>query len=55
MSTTVFLPNYLSGNIKTNSVQPVSTCLKFFEAIWHFFRSGVAFFVHLDLATLLSS
>jgi len=45
----VFLPNYSSGNIKTNSIQPVSA---FFEAIWHFFASGLAFFVHLDLATL---
>jgi len=26
MSTTVFLPNYLPGNIKTNSIQPVSAC-----------------------------
>jgi len=39
MSTTVFLPNYLSGNIKTNSIQPVSACLPFFEAICHFFCS----------------
>jgi len=38
MSTTVFLPNYSSGNIKTNSIQPVSACLAFFEAIWHFLQ-----------------
>jgi len=48
----VFLPNYSYGNIKTNSIQPVSTCLAFFEAIWHIFESGLAFFVHLDVATL---
>jgi len=48
----VFLPNYSSGNIKTNSIQPISACLAFFEAIWHFFVSGLAFSVHLDLATL---
>jgi len=30
-STTVFLPNYLSGDIKTNSIQPVSAC-------WHFLK-----------------
>jgi len=48
-STTMFLTNYSSGNIKTNSIQPVSACLAFFEAIWHFFTSGLAFFVHLDL------
>jgi len=36
-STIVFLPNYSSGNIKTNSIQPISACLAFFEAIWHFF------------------
>jgi len=52
-STTVFLLNYSSGNIKTNSIQPVSACLAFFEAIWYFFASGLAFFVHLDLATLV--
>jgi len=28
--TTVFLPSYSSGNIKTNSIQPVSACLAFF-------------------------
>jgi len=27
--------------------------LTFFEAIWHFFTSGWAFLVHLDLATLV--
>jgi len=54
-STTVFLPNYSSGNIKTNSIQPVSACLAFFEAMWHFFASGFAVFVHLDLATLVAS
>ena len=27
---------YASGNIKTNSIQAVSACLAFFEAIWHF-------------------
>jgi len=27
----------------------------FFEAIWHFFTSGLAFFVHLDLATLYAT
>jgi len=48
----VFFPNYSSGNVKTNSIWPVSACLAFFEAIWHFFTSGLAFFVHLDLATL---
>jgi len=37
-STTVFLPNYSSGNIKTNSIPPVSTCLAFIEAIWHFLQ-----------------
>jgi len=42
----VFLPNYSSGNIKTNSIKPVSACLAVFEAIWHFFTSGLAFFVH---------
>jgi len=52
-STAVFLPSYSSGNVKTNSIQPVSVCLAFFEAIWHFFTSGLAFFVHLDLATLV--
>jgi len=51
-STIVFLPNYLSGNIKTNSIQPISACLVFSEAIWHFFVSGLAFFVHLNLVTL---
>jgi len=51
----VFLPNYSSGNIKTNSIQPVSACLAFFEAIWQFFASGLTFFVHLDLATLFST
>jgi len=34
-SITVFLPNYSSGNTKTNSIQPV----------WHLFASGLAFFV----------
>ena len=52
-STTVFLANYSSGIIKTNNIQPVSACLGFFEMIWHFFTSGLAFFVHLNLATLL--
>jgi len=52
-STTVFLANYSSGNIKTNNIQPVSACLAFLEMIWHFFTSGLAFFVHLNLATLL--
>jgi len=42
-STIVFLPNYSSGNIKTNDIQPISACLAFFEAIWHFFVSGMAF------------
>jgi len=32
-STAVFLQNYLSGIIKTNSIQPVSACLAFFDAI----------------------
>jgi len=36
MSTAVFLPIYSSGNIKLNSIQPVSACLAFFQAIWHF-------------------
>jgi len=49
----VFLPNYSSGNVKTNSIRPVLAGLAFFEAVWHFFTSGLAFFVHLDLATLL--
>jgi len=44
MSTTVILPNYTSGNIKTNSIQPVSTCL----AVFYSSVSGLAFFVHLD-------
>ena len=48
----MFLPNYSSGNIKTNSIQPVLARLAFFEAIWHFFASGLAYFIHLDLATL---
>jgi len=30
MSTTVFLPNYSSSNIKANSIQPVSAYLAFF-------------------------
>jgi len=51
----VFLPNYSSGNIKTNRIQSVSTCLAFFDAIWHFFTSGLAFFIHLDLATQLGN
>jgi len=51
----VFLPNYSSGNIKTNSISPVSACLAFFEAIWHFFTSCLTFFVPLDLATLVVS
>jgi len=37
-STTACLPNYSSGNIKTNSIQPVSACLAIFEAIWHFLQ-----------------
>jgi len=52
--TTVFFPNYSSGYVKTNSIWPVSVCLAFFEAIWHFFTSGLAFIVHLDLAILLA-
>ena len=44
-STTAFLPNYTSGNIKT--IQPVSACLVIFKGIWHFFTSVLAFFVHL--------
>ena len=48
----MFLPNYSSGNVKTNSLRPNSACLPFFEAIWHFFTSGLAFFVHLGVATL---
>ena len=36
MRNTVFLPNYTSGHIKTNSIQPVSACLALFEVIWHF-------------------
>jgi len=55
MSTSVILPNYLSGNIKTKSIRPVSACLAFFEAIWHVFTSGLEFFVHLVLATLTVS
>jgi len=35
----VFLPNYSSGNVKTNSIRPVSVCLAFFKAIWHFLRA----------------
>jgi len=46
------LPHYSSGNVKTNTIPLVSACLAFFDAIWHFFRSGLAFFVHLDLETL---
>jgi len=38
-STTVFLRNCSSGNIKTNSIQPVSACLLLFEAIWHFLQA----------------
>jgi len=38
MSTTVFLPNYSSDNTNTNSIQPVSACLAFFDAIWHFLQ-----------------
>jgi len=34
MITTVLLPNYSSGN----SIQPISACLAFFEAIWHFLQ-----------------
>ena len=52
-STTVFLANYSSGNIKTNSI-------RLFQLVWHslkwfgiFFTSGLAFFVYLNLATLL--
>jgi len=37
-STAIFLLNYSSGNIKTNSMQPVSACLPFFEAIWLFLQ-----------------
>jgi len=37
-STIVFLPNNSSGNIKTNSIQPISACFAFFEAIWHFLQ-----------------
>jgi len=49
----VIFPNYSSGNAKTNSIWPVSVCLAFFNAIWYYFTSGLAFFVHLDLATLV--
>jgi len=27
-----------AGNVKTNSIRPVSACLSFFEAIWHFLQ-----------------
>jgi len=32
-STTVFLPNYSSGNIRTDSIQPV---WHFLQVVWHF-------------------
>jgi len=51
-STAVFLPNYSPEYVKTNNIPPVSACLAFFEAIWHFFANDLGFFVHLDLATL---
>jgi len=34
----MFLQNYSSGNIETNRIQPVSACLAFFKAIWHFLQ-----------------
>jgi len=40
-STTAFLPNYSSGSISTNSIQPVSACLAFFEAICFFYKQFV--------------
>ena len=43
-STTVLLANYSSGNIKTNSIQPVSACLAFFEMIWHFLHKWFGIF-----------
>ena len=52
-STAVFSANYSSGNIKTNSIKPVSACLTFFEMIWHFCHKWFGIFVHLNLATLL--
>ena len=47
-STTVFLANYSSGNIKTNSIQPVSACLACFEMIWHFFHKWFRIFCSLE-------
>ena len=47
-STTVFLANYSSGNIKTNSIQPVSACLAFLEMIWHFFHKWFSIFCSLE-------
>jgi len=49
-----FLPSYSSENVKTNIIRPVSACLGFFEAIWHFLEVIWHFFVHLDLATLVN-
>jgi len=46
---------HLEINVKTNSILPVSACLAFFKAIWHFFTIGLAFFVHLNLVTLLAT
>jgi len=31
------------------------TAFNLFQLVWHFFTSGLAFFVQLDLATLLST
>ena len=44
----MFLANYSSGNIKTNSIQPVSACLAFFEMIWHFFHKWLGIFCSLE-------
>jgi len=51
----VFLPNYSSENVTTNSIRPVSVCLAIFETIWHVFTSDLAFLVQLDLATLVEA
>jgi len=46
-STTVLLPNYSHGNIKINSIRPVSACLTFFEVIWHFCHKWFGIFCWL--------
>jgi len=44
----VFLANYSCGNIKTNSIQPVSVSLAFFEMIWYFFHKWFGNFCSLE-------